>query len=451
MDKFAYLQDELNGLENRDLLRKLRCVSSVDGPVVTLCGDERPKVNFCSNNYLNIASDPLVISAVVDAVGKWGFGSTASRLICGTMQPHVEVEWKFADFLGTEAALLFPSGWMANEALLTTLPQKGDIVLIDRADHASIIDATKSSNAEFRTYRRDNPAKLEKLLGDDKYNRKFIVTESIFSMDGDAADLAKLVELKNAFDAILIVDEAHSFGCMGATGTGLAEELGLGAEIDIIVAPLGKAAGASGAIAAAGQTVIDYLTNKARPFIYTTAPPAVNCAAAIAALEIIRNQPQRRKKLGENAQYLRQRLGEMKLDTADSCSHIIPVIIGDSASAVAVSKGLYERGYLVVAIRPPTVPKGSARLRISVQAEHTRAQLDGLSEALSDVMKSHELLEPGRSSFSSQTQKRSTRQSQDKYLYSAIRSSRREAPTRRARTDCRRGSPLTQNAKAHTA
>ena len=391
MDKFAYLRDELNGLESRDLLRKLRCVSSVDGPVVTLCGDEKPKVNFCGNNYLNIASDPSVISAVVDAVGKWGFGSTASRLICGTMQPHVELEERFAKFLHKEAALLFPSGWTANEALLTTLPQKGDIVLIDRADHASIIDATKASDAEFRTYRRDNPARLEKILAEDKYNRKFIVTESIFSMDGDGADLATLVDLKNAHGAILIVDEAHSVGCMGPTGAGFCEKLGLLDEVDIIVAPLGKAAGASGAIVAGPGTVVDYLINKARPFIYTTAPSPVNCAAALAALEIIRSQPERRERLTENAEYLRRRLGEMKLDTADSCSHIIPVIIGDSARTIAVSNDLNDKGYLVVAIRPPTVPMGSARLRISVQSDHTRQHLDGLLGALSEVMKSHGL------------------------------------------------------------
>jgi len=386
-DKFAFLQKRLTELENTSLLRRLRCIESVQGPVVWLEGDPIEKVLFCSNNYLNLADDKRIIAAVTDAVKRYGYGATASRLISGTMTPHVEVEAAFARFFGTEAAILFPSGWTANEAVLKTIPQKGDIVLLDKFDHASIIDATRAAQAEFRTYRPDKLDRLEKLLADKKYNRKFIVTESIFSMDGNVADLARLVELKKAYNAILIVDEAHAIGCMGETGAGLAQAVGALDEVDIIVAPMGKAIAATGAIVAGPKTVIDYLVNKARPFIYTTAPSPVNCAAILAALEIVKTEPSRREKLTANTEYLRTGLNKLGLDTGKSTTHIIPVIIGPSEDTLRISNQLYDRGFFIAAIRPPTVPEGSARLRISVQSDHKTEQLDALVNALKDTMK----------------------------------------------------------------
>ncbi len=385
MDKFTFLQDELSELQSADLLRKLRCISSVQGPIVRFADDDTEKILFCSNNYLSLAGDKRIIATATEAMKKYGCGAAASRLISGTMGPHVEVEKNFADFFGTEAALLFPSGWTANEAVLKTIPQKGDIVLLDKFDHASIIDATRAGQAEFRTYRPDRLDKLEKFLADKKYNRRFIVTESVFSMDGNTADLARLVELKNACDAILIVDEAHAIGCMGETGAGLAEALGLLDQVDIIIAPLGKAIAATGGIVASKKTVIDYLVNKARAFIYTTAPAPPNCAAITAALEIVKTEPQRREQLAANAEYLRSKLNKLGLDTSQSTTHIIPAIIGPSKDTLAVSKALYDRGFFIAAIRPPTVPKGSARLRISLQSDHTTEQLDALTNAIKDV------------------------------------------------------------------
>ena len=386
MAKFAFLQDQLEALRAGDLLRSLRCIRSAAGTTVMVDGDSEPKVNFCSNNYLNIASDRHVVQAVSEAVRQWGYGASASRLICGTMSPHVEVEERFAAFFGKEACIMFPSGWMANEAVLRTIPQKGDLVLMDKGDHASIIDAAKAGEATFRTWRRDKPDRLRKLLSGGDYRRRFIVTESVFSMDGDTADLELLVELKNEHDAILIVDEAHSAGCMGPTGAGFAEERGLLEQVDIMIAPLGKAFGAAGAMVAANRIVVDYLINRARPFIYTTAPSPVNCAAVMAGLDIVRSEPQRRRMLADNAAYLRKRLAESGLDIADSCSHIIPVIIGSSKDALAASETLHEKGFLLVAIRPPTVPAGSARLRISVQSRHTQEQMDALVDALKEVV-----------------------------------------------------------------
>lgn len=385
MDLFTDIQNQLEQLKTDNLLRKCICIDSPQGPVIRM-PDGREKVLLCSNNYLNLANDIRIRQAVVQAVETYGLGSAASRLVSGTMKPHVELETAFASFLNKEAALYFPSGWTANQALLTTLPQKGDLVLMDRYDHASIIDAVRASEAQFHTYRRTQPDRLEKHLSEKQYKRRFIVTESVFSMDGDTADLKELVELKNKYNAILIVDEAHSLGCFGENGTGLCEKEGILDQADIIVAPLGKAVAATGGIIAGPQTVIDFLVNRARPFIYTTAPSPIIAAAALKAIEIIRSEPERRKRLHENSAFLRSTFTEIGLNIGGSTTHIIPVILGDSSKAIDVSQKLFDAGYFISAIRPPTVPSGTARLRISVQSDHSMEQLQGLRNILKSIL-----------------------------------------------------------------
>lgn len=381
MDFLTSLHRQLEDLEQSDQLRRLRCIASAQGPTVTM-DDGSEKVLLCSNNYLNLAEDRRVRHAAAEAIEKYGLGAAASRLVSGTMAPHVELESAFAAFLHKAAALYFPSGWTANQAVLTTLPQKGDLVLIDRFDHASIIDAVKASEADFHTYRRNQPERLEKYLADGKYNNRFIVTESVFSMDGDVANLRELVELKKKYNAILVVDEAHSLGCYGPTGAGLCEQEGILDEVDIVIAPLGKAVASTGGIVAGPKVVIDTLINKARPFIYTTAPSPVVAAAALKSLEIIQKEPKRRIQLQNNAAFLRNRFIEMGLDIGSSTTQIIPVILGDSANALKISQKLYATGYFISAIRPPTVPPGTARLRVSVQTEHSREQLKGLCKTI---------------------------------------------------------------------
>jgi 8-amino-7-oxononanoate synthase len=384
MSDFDFLKNELNELRQKDLLRVPVCVDSAAGPVIRIGNAE--KVLFCSNNYLNLANNPQIIAAAKNAMDGFGLGSAASRLISGTTGAHIELEEKLARMFGKQSALIFPSGYMTNLAVLQTIPQKGDLLLLDKLDHASIIDAAKGSEAQFRTYHRTQFDRIEKFLASDKYNRKFIVTETVFSMDGDFAELEKLIKLKKRYNAFLIVDEAHAFGCIGSTGAGLAEELGLLNEIDIVIATLSKSAGCMGGFVVGDKCVIDYLVNRARPFIYTTAPLSANSAAALCAVEIIKNAKDKRKRLKENSDYLRGKLKTLGLDTGTSTSHIIPVIIGDNKKTFEVSKQLFEKGFFVVAIRPPTVPAGSARLRISVQCDHTKEQIDLLFKALAEII-----------------------------------------------------------------
>lgn len=380
---FNFLSEELLQLQQDNLLRQLLPIDSAAGVTVKINGIE--KILFCSNNYLNLAESPEIIAAAKNAMDKFGFGSASSRLISGSITPHIELEKKLAQLFDKQAALVFPTGFMTNLAVLQTIPQKGDLLLLDKLDHASIIDAAKGSQAEFRTYHRTQFDRIEKFLASNEYNRKFIVTESIFSMDGDFADLKKLVELKKKYNAYLIVDEAHAFGCLGNRGAGLAEELGLLGDIDIVVATLSKAAGCTGGFLAADKSVIDYLINKARPFIYTTAPLICNSAAGICAVDIIEKATEKRKRLKQNADYLRGKLNKLGFDTAGSTSHIVPVVIGDNEKTVTLSKKLFDSGFLVVAIRPPTVPPGTARLRISLQCDHTKEQIDSLCEAIKIV------------------------------------------------------------------
>jgi 7-keto-8-aminopelargonate synthetase-like enzyme len=413
--KFDFLRQELDVLAGSGLYRKPYCIDRRQGTRIWIDGAE--KVLFCSNNYLGLADHPALAAAAGKAVVEFGFGSAASRLVSGTMRIHEEVEKRFARLLKKESALLFSSGWCANAGLIHALVGKGDLVVLDKYDHASIIDAVQATGADFKTYRRKSAtententkvkktskkrvttdstdytdfkdyARLEKLLDRPGYRRRFIITESIFSMDGDRADAAQLVEIKDRYDAILIVDEAHSFGCMGEHGAGMCEQDGVLEKVDIIVATMSKALGACGGIVAGPRVLREYLVNKCRGFIYTTAPSVPNSAAVLAGLDIIESEPQRRSALAHNAEYLRARLRELGLNTGSSTSHIIPVIIGGEEEAVKASKYLFDAGYFVVAIRPPTVPAGTSRLRISVQSNHTREEINGLCSRFADLIR----------------------------------------------------------------
>jgi len=386
MSDFTFLRDRLDALAQQGLARSLRTVVLAQGPIIRLADEPGEKILFCSNDYLSLAADPRIAHAVAEAVRRYGYGAAASRLISGTMELHRRLEDRFAAWLGKEAALLFSSGFAANEALLRTLPERGDLVLLDRMDHASLIDGATAGSARFRRYDRNDGSRLERLLAQEGPRHRYIVTESVFSMDGDIPDLARLVELRRRHKAILILDEAHAIGCLGPTGAGLAEAAGLLDEIDIVVATLGKALAASGAIVAGPRVVIDYLINRARAFIYTTAPPPAHCAAVLTAMDILQTESERRHRLARNAARLRGRLAEMGL-SASGTMHIVPILLGSADRAVKVSRALLDRGYFVAAIRPPTVPPGTARLRVSLQADHTDDHIDGFCDALHEVLR----------------------------------------------------------------
>ena len=375
-----FFEAELIELEGRGLRRSLRRFESAMGVKATVQGEE--KVVFGSNNYLGLANHPKIIAAVKDGLDRWGYGAGASRLICGNARPHEELQQRLATMLGKDACLIFPSGYMTNHAVLSTLAGKGDLIAVDKLSHASIIDGARASEATLRVWPHGDLGKLERLLGRGDYEQAFIVTDSLFSMDGDAAALTELVELKRRYGAVLMVDEAHAFGCLGPEGKGLAAQRGVLDEVDVLVATFSKALGGAGGFVAGSQVMADYLVNRARGFIYTTAIPAVNCVAAGAALDIIAAEPQRSGRLRENGEYFRKRCKELGLDTGASQSYIVPIMLGSAEKAVAAAEELWRRGFLTPAIRPPTVAQGSARLRISLSSEHPQEMLDGLLEAL---------------------------------------------------------------------
>lgn len=375
---------ELQQLQEHGLYRQMRLMASGAGSRVQI--DGRPMRVFCSNNYLGLANHPEVIAAVKKGLDEWGFGSGGSRLICGNMAPHQRLEGRLAAWLGKEACLIFPSGYAANHAVLTTLPGKDDLVVIDKLVHASIIDGALAGPATVRTWPHRQTDKLRKLLDRGGYEQAFIVTDSLFSMDGDFAPLAELVEIKKKYNAMLVVDEAHAFGCVGPEGAGYATEKGLSNVVDVVIATFSKALGGAGGFVAASRTMVDYLVNKARGFIFTTGIPAVNCLAAEAALDIIQREPHRHQRLIENGRYLREKCRERDWDIGGSESYIVPIILGSAERTVKVSCRLFERGFFVPAIRPPTVPPSGSRLRISLMSEHTQADIDDLCENLQNII-----------------------------------------------------------------
>jgi len=376
-----FIRDELYKLRKDRLFRELRTVEGAQGRYVTMGG--KTYLSFCSNNYLGLANDPRVKEAARKAIDEYGWGAGASRLISGTMRFHRDLEARIAQFKGTESSIVFATGYMANVGTISALVGAGDAVIIDRLNHASIIDGCRLSGARMLVYRHANTTSLENVLsGAHGFNRRLIVTDSIFSMDGDICPLPDIVTLAKRYDAMVMVDEAHATGVMGETGRGVVEYFGLEGQVDVVMGTLSKALGGMGGYVAGSKELISYLQNKSRSFVYTTAPPPAACAAAIEALNIIEKEPDRRQRLWENVKYLRKGLAETKFRMTDSASQIIPIIVGEAAKAMAESKRLYKNGILCPAIRPPTVPKGSSRLRISVMSEHEREDLDRLLSLL---------------------------------------------------------------------
>jgi 8-amino-7-oxononanoate synthase len=367
------IHDRLEEIRNRGLYRRMRCVSGPQGPRVLL--DGKPVLLLCSNNYLGLADHPRVREAAAEAAMRYGAGSGASRLISGNMTIHRRLEEQLAEFKRSETALLFGSGYLANAGVVSTLAREGDVVFSDALNHASIIDGCRLSRAETFVYDHRDTDHLEWGLRQAQGRGSLIVTDGVFSMDGDVAPLEEIVDLAQRYDARVMVDEAHGTGAIGSDGRGAVAEAGLEDEVDVIVGTLGKALGSYGAYVCCDAELAKYLINTARTLIFSTAlsPPAV--AAAMAALELLREQPRRVEKLQRNALVLREALAGEGLAVPEGRTQILPVIVGDAGEAVRASERALEKGIFAQAIRPPTVPAGSSRLRLTVMASHTRSEL----------------------------------------------------------------------------
>ncbi len=360
------IERHLNDLENRGLYRRMRLISGPQGARVLL--DGKPVLVMCSNNYLGLADHPRVREAAADAARRWGVGSSGSRLISGNMTVHRRLESRLAEFKGTESALLFGSGYLANSGIIPTLARTGEVVFSDELNHASIVDGCRLANAETFIYDHGDLEHLAWGLRQSRGRAALIVTDSIFSLDGDVAPLEGIVELAKDHDVRVMVDEAHGTGTAGPGGRGVVAALGLTSEVDVIVGTLGKSLGAYGAYAACDTQMARYLINSSRSFIYSTAPAPPIVAAAAEALELLIEQPRRVLRLQQNSELFRRELTRHGFDVNTNGSHIVPLVTGDAESAMAMTEQALERGVFAQAIRPPTVPDGMCRLRISVMA-----------------------------------------------------------------------------------
>ena len=380
--RIAELAEALDRRRAEGLARTRRTVSTPQGPRVDV--DGRTLVAFASNDYLGLASDPAVVAAARAAALRWGVGAGASHLVCGHMAPHAALEEELAAFVAPCAgarALTFSSGYLANLAILTSLCGRGDAVFADRLNHACLNDGALLARAELVRYAHGDADALAARLAASRAPRKVVATDAVFSMDGDVAPLRRLLELAERHDAWLVVDDAHGFGVLGG-GRGSLAHFGLAAERIVYMGTLGKAAGVAGAFVAAHPTVIETLAQTARPYVYTTAAPPLLAEALRAALGIVRADDARRHRLHANIARFRAGAATLPWRVPASDTAIQPIVVGDSAAAVALAGRLAERGFWVPAIRPPTVPANTARLRVSLSAAHAPADVDALLAAL---------------------------------------------------------------------
>lgn len=382
----SMFEQTLQKLRAERLARHLRLIESAPDTSVIIEG--RPVILMASNNYLGLATHPALKEAAIDATNRFGVGAGAARLISGTLPPHQALETALTRFKGTEAALTFSSGYLANIGMIPALVEPQSLILADRLCHASLIDGCRLSGASFRVFQHQDMDHLASLLAKHGSRRPaLIVTEGVFSMDGDLAPLPHLVQLAREYHARLYVDDAHGTGVLGFEGRGTLEHFGMEADIPWHMGTLGKALGTSGAYVAGLSSAIEYLVTTCRSFLYTTAPPPATVAAARAALMIIQQEPERRERLHAKRRWLQEGLAALGYQVRPTVSPIMPIRIGDPEKALTMSQRLLEAGVYVPAIRPPTVPRGTSRLRLTVTSEHTQEQLDTVLSTFEKVGK----------------------------------------------------------------
>ena len=369
----SHVREALTELEAAGLLRSPLRISGPQGPEIRI--DGKPVLCFCSNNYLGLARHPAIAAAVTASLEGDGVGAAASRLVTGTMDAHREAESAFADYLGAPSAALFSTGYAANVGTVQALVGPGDVVFSDALNHASLIDGCRLSRAQVHVYTHRSADHLESLLRENRARatRALVITDAVFSMDGVMAPLKEIAQLARAFDAGLLVDEAHALGVLGPHGRGLAAAEGI--EPDVIVGTLGKAFGVAGAFVAASAATVSLIRNRARSFVYSTAPPPMLARASIAALGLVRNADDARSVLLGHADTLRSGLRELGFDVPGGASQILPVLIGENDRTMQLSAKLLDRGVFVQGIRPPTVAQGTARLRLTPMATHRPEQI----------------------------------------------------------------------------
>ena len=378
-----FIESALERLKQEGLYRKLRRVDGEQGATLSVNG--REVLSLCSNNYLGLANHPALREAAKQAIDRYGCGSAASRLISGNMTLHEELEEKIAALKGTEAALVFNSGFQANAGIIPALVGEGDLIFSDALNHASLIDGCRLSRAKTVVYPHLDLDRLEQGLRDAPSNgRKLIVTETLFSMDGDEAPLDGIVDLAERYGAMVMVDEAHATGVFGPSGAGVVGKLGLTERISVQMGTLGKALGGFGAYVAGSRALREFLINRCRSFIFTTSLPPAVLAMAIAAIDLLYKEPQRRLALWHNARAMKEGLRKLGFSLGQGQSQILPLIVGDAEKCMTLSDKLLEKGLFVQGIRPPTVPPGTARLRITLMATHTH---EHLHEALAAFQK----------------------------------------------------------------
>lgn len=384
-DSEAELADELAKLDASGLRRRLRTIERLGNRRLKI--DDREVTDFASNDYLGLATDSRIAAAARTALADRGFGGASARLIAGNDRLHDELEREIARFKRAEAALLFSSGYLANTGCIPALAGKGDVIFSDELNHASLVDGCRLARADVKVFRHLDLAHLRQLLEESQSaRRRLIVVDGVFSMDGDIFPLDELVLIAKELDAWTYVDDAHGTGVLGETGRGSAELYDVEGAIDVLMGTLGKAVGTVGAFVCGSEALVDVLTNRARSFVFTTATPPSNAAAALAALAILETDSSPRESLWKNCDYLRREIAGTSLGARiivhDRAGHIIPIIIGDADATMRMGEAMLNRGFLVGAVRPPTVPSGESRLRITLSAEHTEADISALLSAL---------------------------------------------------------------------
>ena len=385
MSKTDWIAQEIEGLKSQGLYNRIRTISSPQGAWLVV--DGKKVLNFCSNNYLGLANHPQIVAAAQKAADEMGVGPAAVRTIAGTTSLHLELEKRLAAFKGVEAAITFQSGFTANLATIPALVGKQDAIFSDRLNHASIIDGCRLSAAQIIPYEHCDVASLQSVIKENlpHYRRAIIITDGVFSMDGDVAPLDKIYEVARIYDILLMVDDAHGEGVLGQGGRGIVDHFGLHGKVDVEVGTLSKAFGVVGGVVAGNAVIVDWLRQRGRPFLFSSAVTAPDAAACLAALDLLEGSTELVDRLWENAKYFKDEMKKLGFNTGLSTTPITPVMLGEAPLAQQFSRALFEEGVFAMALGFPTVPQGKARIRVMISAAHAQADLDQGLEAFAKV------------------------------------------------------------------